>query len=381
MQKKILNDLTEEEFLKEYWNKKPLLIKNAVKQAEDLSSFDDFTDLSLDDEIETRMVYQTGGDYPWQAKAGPMNVADFKKDALWTLIIHNLDLINSDFFDLSKNVNFIPRWHFDDVMATVSKKGASVGAHIDDYSVFILQGSGRRKWLLQENPNSEYLPDLDIRLLAEFTPNIEWVLEPGDMVYIPPNVAHHGISLEDSVSYSMGFKSIRYKDLLDVFVTDLMVNLDEASFHDAHMPLQKNSLEVQDYVLENVQRDLLKELSNKDIFQEAILKYLTRPKNEITAVEKLEKSEIQSLLIDGTKLKRDIWAKMVLSPLNEEDSMVGIAGNAFKLNSTKAKSLEKIFLSDPDISFSFKSSELKDRTFQSLVILLITNGVFYFVNE
>lgn len=381
MQNKFLNDLTEEEFLKEYWNKKPLLIKNAVKQAEDLSSFDDFTDLSLDDEIETRMVYQTGGDYPWQAKAGPMNVADFKKDALWTLIIHNLDLINSDFFDLSKNVNFIPRWHFDDVMATVSKKGASVGAHIDDYSVFILQGSGRRKWLLQENPNPEYLPDLDIRLLSEFTPNIEWVLEPGDMVYIPPNVAHHGISLEDSVSYSMGFKSIRYKDLLDVFVTDLMVNLDEASFHDAHMPLQKNSLEVQDYVLENVQRDLLKELSNKDIFKEAILKYLTRPKNEITAVEKLEKSEIQSLLIDGTKLKRDIWAKMVISPLNDEESMVGIAGNAFMLSSTKAKSLEKIFLSDPDISFSFKSSELKDRTFQSLVILLITNGVFYFVNE
>ncbi len=381
MKKKFLNNLSEEEFLKKYWNKKPLLIKNAVSNTEDLSSFEDFVELSGDAEFETRLVYEKGGDYPWQAKSGPFKSSDFKKDALWTLIVHNLDLINPDFFDLTQNINFIPRWHFDDVMATISKKGASVGAHIDDYSVFILQGRGKRKWLIQENPIPDYHPDLDIRLLTDFNPNIEWVLEPGDMVYIPPKVAHHGITLEDSVSYSLGFKSIRYKDLLDVFASELMANLEEASFNDHKMPLQKNSLEVLDYVFEKVHRDLIKSLSDKDLFKASLLKYLTRPKNEILETEEFSEDEIQSMLKDGAYLKRDIWAKLAFSKEDSTHSTVAIGGNAFKIKTLKAKSLEKIFLNDPDVAFNFKSSDLKDKEFLSLIVLLVTNGVFYFAQD
>lgn len=381
MKKKFLNNLSEEEFLKKYWNKRPLLIKKAVDNTEDLSSFEDFVELSGDAEFETRLVYETGGDYPWQAKSGPFKSSDFKKNALWTLIVHNLDLINPDFFDLTKNINFIPRWHFDDVMATISKKGASVGAHIDDYSVFILQGRGKRKWLIEENPIHDYHPDLDIKLLTEFNPNIEWELEPGDMVYIPPNVAHHGITLEDSVSYSLGFKSIRYKDLLDVFVTELMGSLDEASFHDNKMPLQKNSLEVLDYVFEKVHKDLLKNLNDKDLFKESLLKYLTRPKNEIFEADELDDEEIKSMLLSGTNLKRDIWGKLAFSLLDSTHSMIAVAGNSFKIKTSKAKILEKIFLNDPDFPFNFKTSDLKDKDFLSLIILLINNGVFYFAED
>lgn len=381
MKKQFLNNLSEEEFLKTYWNKKPLLIKKAVKNTLELGSFNEFVDLSKDSEFETRMVYESGGEYPWQAKLGPFKDRDFKKKALWTLIVHNLDLISADFFKLSKNVHFIPRWHFDDVMATVSKKGASVGAHIDDYSVFILQGSGRRKWLLEEKPNPGYIPDLDIRLLAKFNPKIEVILEPGDMLYLPPNVAHHGISLEDSVSYSLGFKSIRYKDLLDVFVNEMADNLELSSFHDKKMALQKNSFQVHDSVFKTVQTELMAELNNSETFKNALLKYLSRPKNEIESGVVYTEQDLLKFIKQKKSIQRDIWAKLALTHKNATHSLLGIGGETYKIKTAKALFLEKIFLNDPECSFFLKESDLADLEFKALLLTLFNSGIFYFADK
>ncbi len=232
MSTSFFNGMDPEYFLKNYWNKKPCLFKKAVPYVQDLGNTSDFLEMSYDPDSETRMVIQSGGDYPWQAKLGPFIKSDFKEKSLWTLICHNLELVNEDFQQLKKNINFIPDWHFDDIMATVSNKGSSVGAHVDDYSVFIIQGSGKRRWLLEENPNLDYYPDLDVRLLTKFNPKFEWILESGDMLYLPPNVAHHGISLEDSISYSIGFKSVRYNNLIVNYAMDLMNDLENLSFCD-----------------------------------------------------------------------------------------------------------------------------------------------------
>jgi 50S ribosomal protein L16 3-hydroxylase len=376
MKSKFLGNISTEKFLKEYWNKKPLLIKNAVNNISSFADFNDFYEMGKDPEFETRIVYEKGGDYPWQAKLGPFKNKDYKKNALWTLICHNLELLNSDFFKLKENVRFAPDWHFDDVMATISKKGASVGAHIDDYSVFIVQGKGSRKWLLEENPNPAYIENLDIRLLKKFNPNIEWILESGDMIYIPPNIAHHGISLEDSISYSLGFKSIRYKNLLDNYITELMSELDDASFHDLHMPKATDSFLVEDYVVNKVYDEISKIINNKEAFKESLLKHLTRPKNISEEECTFDNNQIKKLITPKLKLKRDLWAKLASRGIKNK-FIVSINSNNFTVSKATYITLKNWFLLDPDLSFKLQPTELKNKELVELLVILIKNGVFY----
>ena len=373
-----LGELTPEDFLKNYWNKKPLLIKNAVKNPHELASFDDFMAMAKDEYFETRMVYENGGEYPWQAKVGPFVDQDFNPEALWTLICHNLELLNSDFFELKQNIRFIPDWNFDDLMATISNKGASVGAHVDDYSVFIIQGIGKRKWLLEENPNPEYIPNLDIRLLQEFKPNIEWVLEEGDMLYIPPNIAHHGISLEDSISYSLGFKSIRYKDLLDHHITQVLVNVDEASFHDQEISIQEDPFLLSDKVADKIFADMLKFMDDKAIFKNSLLMYLSRPKNRIESMCNDSVESIINELKVHTPFKRDIWAKLVAIEMEAQQVKISINSNLYDVSNATYDKLKKMFLEEPETPAKLSKSELANNELVQIIGGLIGEGVFYF---
>jgi 50S ribosomal protein L16 3-hydroxylase len=379
MESAFLGNLTPLDFLKNYWNKKPLLIRNAVKNAGEMASLSEFIDMAQDEYFETRMVYESGGEYPWQAKAGPFKESDFIPDALWTLICHNLELLNSDFFALKKNIRFIPDWNFDDLMATVSKKGASVGAHIDDYSVFIIQGAGKRKWLLQENAVPDYIPNLDIKLLQVFNPTIEWILEPGDMIYIPPNVAHHGISLEDSISYSLGFKSIRYKELLDYHITQVLVQVDEASYHDPDLQLQDDPFLLQENVLENIYQELVTFMNDKLAFKNSLLMYLSRPKNIIEKTGQSTAKEILQELKTRAHFKRDVWAKLVAVNRADDEIQVAINNHLFWISKKSYQRLKEMFLLEADESVSLSKSDLGNTELTQLMANLIEEGVFYFI--
>ncbi len=371
--------ISPELFLHEYWNKKPLLMKGAVKNARELASFEDFFEMAEDPDFETRIVYEKGGDYPWQAKPGPVSKADYKKNALWTLICHNLELLNPDFFELKKAVRFIPEWNFDDVMATISKKGASVGAHIDDYSVFIFQGEGSRKWLLQSDPNPEYVPDIDIRLLKKFTPDTEWILEAGDMIYIPPGVAHHGVSLEDSISYSVGFKSIRYNQLIDFHITQIIENAESASFRDSSISLQNDPFLVQESVVESLYKDLMKLIGDKDLFKQSVMKFLTVPKNAEQNPMEESREDIYQELKNGAPFKRDMWAKIAAKETKTGDMEVGINTILFLVSPESYKKIQGYFLNEPETEYHFSKADLNNVELIEMMITLISEGAFYLV--
>jgi 50S ribosomal protein L16 3-hydroxylase len=377
MNKNFLGKISKEVFIKQYWNKKPLLIKQAVPEVAHYANFKDFYDLASDEEFETRMVYEKGGDYPWQAIQGPFRKKDYKKNALWTLICHNLELLNTDFYNLKQNVNFIPEWNFDDIMATISKKGASVGAHIDDYSVFIIQAAGKRKWLLDQKAQPDYIPNLDIRLLKNFNPTIEWVLEPGDMLYLPPNLAHHGVSLEDSISYSVGFKSIRYKDFLSHYLCALDHLLEDKSFHDKKLILQNDKFQIKEYVLDQVYKEVFDLVSNKDKFNNSLLSYLSRSKNDLKFDNRNPKS-IQTDLKAKAILKRNIWAKFVSHKLINDQYKISINLKVYEVDKYCYQKLHGLFSQEADSEFSFSKSDLKNTTYMNLWIDLIRDGVFYF---
>jgi 50S ribosomal protein L16 3-hydroxylase len=379
---KVLGGISAEEFITTYWNKRPLIVKNAVDSTLDIASFDDFVELSLDPDFETRIVYQSGGEYPWQAKLGPFKKKEFSRKALWTLMCHNLELYNSDLFKIKNELCFMPEWHFDDVMSTTSVKGASVGAHIDDYSVFILQGEGKRKCLLQENPKHDYIPNLDIRLLKEFNPNIEVELSPGDMIYIPPNVAHHGITLEDSVSYSFGFKSIRYKDVLDAFATEMMALIDENSFHDYQPPLQKDLLLLEEYVVDKVFDEVKTLLFNREQFRRSLLKHLSRPKNseELGDTDHTDE-EILNLIKEKFPLRKDIWSKLVSQNLDSNKYLISINSNLLEVDSKTYEVLRRWFTIESHLDRMLTQSEIEHIPLMEVLLVLVRNGVFFFAAE
>lgn len=378
LKNKLFNStLSKEKFLQTIWNKKPYLFKNAISNSSELADFDDFFEMSYDFDFETRIVYQKGGDYPWQAKQGPLTKKDLKKNALWTLICHNLELYNEALYAIKEEVNFISNWHFDDVMATISKKGASVGAHIDDYSVFIFQGKGKREWLLEMNPNPEYIQDIDIKLLKEFHPTIKWILEPGDMIYIPPNVAHHGISLEDSISYSIGFKSIRYQNLLETIINTDNLNFDQFSYHDLKNKKTNDQFMIPDYVINDLQQDLIKSLTDKNILKKALGYLLSKPKSEIFSFYNSDPTEIKKMF-KTKKIKRDIWAKLVSYKNNSRSMNLAINNKTYLLKNIDYQEIKKLFETPPHEPIKIGKNILTNNELLDFLVSLILDGVFYF---
>jgi 50S ribosomal protein L16 3-hydroxylase len=210
-----LGGMSSKDFLKNYWQKKPLLIKGAVPNASELASTENIIEIAQDENFETRILRETGGKSAWESSSGPFeeNELSISKNDKWTLMVHNLELYFDDFRKLKSMIDFIPSWQFDDIMSTYSVNGASVGAHIDNYNVFIFQGSGKRQWFINESPNTEYIKDIDVKILSNFESKYDYILEEGDLIYIPPGVAHHGVTIDESISKSIGYKSLDYRNM------------------------------------------------------------------------------------------------------------------------------------------------------------------------
>jgi 50S ribosomal protein L16 3-hydroxylase len=270
---KFLNGLTKEEFLEKFWNKKPMLIKAAYPKACELAQRSDLIDFASDEDFESRIIYEDQKNY--QVKDGPITNEDLK--GKYTIACHALNLFSDEFKELEMLVSEIaPHWQFDDVMATVSQKGASVGAHTDHYGVFILQGSGKREWFIQENPNQEFIADLDVKILKEFKADYSWVLEPGDMIYVPPLCAHHGVTIEDSTSYSLGFKAFEANNIVKDYLFDLGDNYNDESFYN-HNSLS-NKYELNDEFVDFFHEKLMATANNKDLFKSWLASTLSSPR-------------------------------------------------------------------------------------------------------
>ena len=210
-------------FLSEYWQKKPLVIRQALPNFINPLSADELAGLALEDDVESRLVLETPKLAPfWQLKQGPFVEADFNQlpKTHWTLLVQGVDRLIPEVAYLLENFNFIPQWRVDDVMISYAVKHGSVGPHYDNYDVFLYQALGQRKWSLTTKNcrPSNYLQDVPLRIMEEFMVEEEYILEPGDMLYLPPHVGHHGVSLsDDCMTYSFGFRSYQGQELWDSF--------------------------------------------------------------------------------------------------------------------------------------------------------------------
>ena len=193
-------------FLSEYWQQKPVVIKRFFPNFVDPIDENDLAGLAQEAEVDSRIVSNTNGQ--WDVAQGPIEDFDQVCQGQWTLLVQGVDKYIQDVTPIMTPFNFVPHWRLDDLMVSFATEGAGVGAHIDQYDVFLVQGKGKRRWRVGKPDNyAEILPHPKLRQIEGFEPIIDVVVEPGDVVYVPPGWPHDGETIEDSLTYSVGYRA------------------------------------------------------------------------------------------------------------------------------------------------------------------------------
>ena len=242
------------DFLRDYWHKRPLLIRNAFPNFDSPIQPEDLAGLSCEEMALSRIVIHDKATDGWTLRTGPFTEEEFPgmPDHDWTLLVQDVDKWDTDVRELLKHFPFLPRWRMDDIMVSFAATGGSVGAHVDHYDVFLLQAQGQRHWMIDASeslhgkaPPMDFREGVELKLLREFTPTHDWVLNPGDMLYLPPKVPHHGVAVNPCLTISVGMRAPSSAELIGDYLDDLIAEADEAiRYHDEDLALPKDSYEI-----------------------------------------------------------------------------------------------------------------------------------------
>ena len=222
----LLNGLTPAQFLRRHWQKKPLLARAGLPQFAPLITRRDLQDMAGSADTESRLIVRKGG--RWQVTHGPFTRRDFAKLPArnWTLLVQGVNHVLPQAAALLAQFAFIPYARLDDLMVSYAPPGGGVGPHFDSYDVFLLQGSGRRRWQISSQRDLALVPDAPLKILSRFRASDEWTLAAGDLLYLPPRCAHDGVALDECITYSIGFRAPSAQDLCGRFLEYLQDRLD-----------------------------------------------------------------------------------------------------------------------------------------------------------
>ena len=278
----LLGGLTAEEFLQQYWQKKPLLIRQAIPGYASPLSPDELAGLACEEDVESRLILEKDADTPWHLECGPFAETRFSQlpDTHWTLLIQKVNQLIPELAELLDQFNFIPGWRIDDVMVSYAPKAGSVGPHVDQYDVFLLQGLGTRRWQINTQ-DSSHIPLQDttsLQILQEFTPEQDWLLEPGDMLYLPPNVAHYGVAQEDCMTFSIGFRAPSYSELITAWVDDQTPQLPKhLHYQDPDLQVPRHNGEITTMALEKIRAIIRQQYIKDQEIDRWFGQYITEP--------------------------------------------------------------------------------------------------------
>ncbi len=282
----MLGGLTAAEFLGDYWQQKPLLIRGAFPDFECPLDPDELAGLACEEGIESRLVEEHGKVGPWQVSHGPFDERTFARlpERDWSLLVQAVDHYVPEVAELLEAFDFLPRWRLDDIMISYAPPGGSVGPHVDQYDVFLLQGSGQRRWQLggKVADDASILDGIDLRILANFAveDGDDWVLEPGDMLYLPPGWSHHGVSQsDDCLTLSVGFRAPSADEAITSYADYLGEQLPSSRrYSDAGMPPAANPAEIDVAAVERVRGLILETLDDPAQLAQWFGRVMTQPK-------------------------------------------------------------------------------------------------------
>lgn len=332
----ILGGISAEVFLRDYWQKKPLLIRKAIPDFVSPLDGNDLAGLSLEDMVESRIVLEHGAT-PWELKQGPFDDDTYSTlpERDWTLLVQAVDQFSPDVAEVLENFKFLPNWRIDDVMISFAVPGGSVGPHYDNYDVFLLQAEGKRQWKVGQmcDADSPLLAHPDLRILDGFEQTDEWTLEPGDMLYLPPRLAHWGIAQTECMTWSVGFRApstaevvTHYADFVARFLPD------EQRYGDANMSPVSNPNYIRPEDIQRLRKLISEQLDDDRMLLTWFGQHMTEPRYpELLVGAELSLDELSQALENGAVFTRNPTARLAWShiQLDAEPAVVFfVSGNS-----------------------------------------------------
>lgn len=295
----LLGGISATEFLSDYWHKKPLLIRQAIPGMRAILSRAALFKLASQELVESRLVvHSMATDTGWQMQSGPFASSSGSggnggssdshgtlpglpplTQKAWTLLVQGVNLHNDEADALLRQFRFLPDARLDDLMISYATEGGGVGPHFDSYDVFLLQAHGQRRWRIGAQKDLSLLPELPLKILANFCPDQEFVLEPGDMLYLPPHYAHDGVALGECMTYSIGFRAPSYQELGEAFLQFMADSIDlPGRYADPELEVSNHPAEISPSMLEKISTELSKVQFDEDDILTFLGSYLSEPK-------------------------------------------------------------------------------------------------------
>ncbi|MGO4220474.1 cupin domain-containing protein [Lysobacter sp. TAF61] len=349
--------MTPERFLREYWQKKPLLIRNAFPGFESPLQPEDLAGLACEEAALSRIVMHDRANDHWTLRHGPFDEAEFPDmpHQDWTLLVQDMDKWDSDVAALLPAFSFLPRWRIDDIMVSFAAPGGSVGAHVDQYDVFLLQAQGHRRWEIDAsaNPPLGFRNDVELKLLSEFNATHEWVLGPGDMLYLPPGVPHNGVAEDACLTFSVGMRAPSAAELLGDFVDTLAADADEAlRYADPDLAPAADPAEIDAAAMNRAVEALnLLRMNNPDRLGDWFGRFMTvyRAAGEVQpGSDTRSRIEIEWDLQHEAALHRHPWSRMAWRRAHGkgEPSRLFVSGHSYDLPADDASAIANAALLD-----------------------------------
>lgn len=333
-----------EQFMTENWHIKPRLFKQAFPDFQPLCDFDTIAEMASDEDIESRLIQQ--GKNGWLLEHGPFETLPKLTQKKWTVLIQGIDHHLPEAYDLLQLFRFIPDARLDDVMLSLASDGGGVGPHYDSYDVFLLQMHGKRRWKIGPLSNNELEEGMPLKILKNFEPTEEFLLEPGDMLYLPPNYGHEGVAEGTCSTISIGFRAPTQAEMLGGILRDLADHIEQnpamtcALFSDPARGLQENPAEIPDDLL-NFGLNLIKQFSAEPSqIKRSMGILLTEPKPHVYFSSNTEDQEIQEIIsIFG---ERGVALSMKTKMLFKGDIFFINGDSVHPTNTLTVKQLQKL---------------------------------------
>lgn len=337
-----------DDFLRDYWQKRPLLIRNAFPGFVSPVSPEDMAGLACEDGVLARIISHDRATDRFELRTGPFAEDDFpgmpQQD--WTLLVQDVDKWDADIRSLIDAFDFLPRWRIDDIMVSFAAPGGSVGAHVDQYDVFLLQAHGHRRWQIDARPDPDlgFRDDAPIKLLRQFHPDHDWVLGPGDMLYLPPGVPHHGVAEDACLTFSLGMRAPAAAELMADFVDSLLEHSDESQrYVDTDLARPADAWEIDAAAMQRV-AEAMRGLrwddpqALGDWFGRFITLYRSVVPQHLQP-DLRSRDQVEAALAQGCWLQRDPWTRAAWQRDDDRAARLFVAGESWLLPGDEARRL------------------------------------------
>ena len=375
-----INSLTEQEFLKEYWQKKPLLIKQGFRDFEDPLDANELAGLAMEESIESRIITNQNND--WQAHHGPFEDFELLTEQHSTLLVQAVDHWHPDAAQILEPFRFIPNWRIDDLMISYSTPGGGVGPHLDQYDVFIIQGEGKRHWRvgMPDSNLKQFAQNKSLLQVEQFPAVIDCILEPGDILYIPPGCPHEGYAVENAINYSVGFRAPNQQDLLSSFA-DYVIDKEVGNtrYSDPLLETRESKGLLSNSETDKVKQLLASLLQDDALFKSWLGQTTSEPKHEMDLMppeDLYTPDQVAQLIDESEEVFERLGGTRAIYQHTDNELILSVNGQNFLLPKTDL-AVVKLLTDDVSVTAEQIKSSKNSLKFTQSFTTLLNEGIWF----